>query len=132
MLVLYISVEGAQDLCCKCCFYLGLDPAGPSFTGEPPEQRLDPTDAQFVDVIHSDTDGNDIALTCLFQLEERQESKREGISYLSNIQLVLQEYILCYHEHSFAVQVCMNTEAASTWLSLNQSLLRQPGSAVST
>ncbi|XP_077030833.1 lipase member I isoform X1 [Agelaius phoeniceus] len=35
----------------------GLDPAGPSFTGEPPEHRLDPTDAQFVDVIHSDIDG---------------------------------------------------------------------------
>ncbi|XP_059728804.1 lipase member I isoform X2 [Haemorhous mexicanus] len=35
----------------------GLDPAGPSFTGEPPERRLDPTDAQFVDVIHSDIDG---------------------------------------------------------------------------
>ncbi|XP_068036719.1 lipase member I isoform X3 [Anomalospiza imberbis] len=34
----------------------GLDPAGPSFTGEPPERRLDPTDAQFVDVIHSDID----------------------------------------------------------------------------
>ncbi|XP_039569147.1 lipase member I [Passer montanus] len=34
----------------------GLDPAGPSFTGEPPESRLDPTDAQFVDVIHSDID----------------------------------------------------------------------------
>ncbi|RMC12076.1 hypothetical protein DUI87_11211 [Hirundo rustica rustica] len=34
----------------------GLDPAGPSFTREPPEHRLDPTDAQFVDVIHSDID----------------------------------------------------------------------------
>ncbi|KAM6145143.1 lipase member I [Phoenicopterus ruber ruber] len=34
----------------------GLDPAGPSFTREPPEGRLDRTDAQFVDVIHSDSD----------------------------------------------------------------------------
>ncbi|KAJ7419690.1 Lipase member H [Willisornis vidua] len=34
----------------------GLDPAGPSFTHEPPERRLDHTDAQFVDIIHSDTD----------------------------------------------------------------------------
>ncbi|XP_039770277.1 lipase member H [Ornithorhynchus anatinus] len=34
----------------------GLDPAGPLFNGKPPEDRLDPTDAQFVDVIHSDTD----------------------------------------------------------------------------
>ncbi|CAM4600036.1 unnamed protein product, partial [Lepidochelys olivacea] len=35
----------------------GLDPAGPLFNGKPPEERLDPTDAQFVDVIHSDIDG---------------------------------------------------------------------------
>lgn len=35
-----------------------------------------------MDVIHSDTDGNNRALTCLFQLEERQESKREGTSCL--------------------------------------------------
>ncbi|KAK2540982.1 Lipi [Columba guinea] len=34
----------------------GLDPAGPSFTQQPPEERLDRTDAQFIDVIHSDTD----------------------------------------------------------------------------
>ncbi|KAM8902060.1 lipase member H isoform 2-T2 [Lycaon pictus] len=35
----------------------GLDPAGPLFNGRPPEDRLDPGDAQFVDVIHSDIDG---------------------------------------------------------------------------
>ncbi|XP_006884226.1 PREDICTED: lipase member H [Elephantulus edwardii] len=34
----------------------GLDPAGPLFNGKPPQDRLDPGDAQFVDVIHSDTD----------------------------------------------------------------------------
>ncbi|XP_035269062.1 lipase member H isoform X1 [Anguilla anguilla] len=33
-----------------------LDPAGPLFSGTPPEERLDPTDAQFVDVLHTDTD----------------------------------------------------------------------------
>uniref|UniRef100_A0A8C9FT69 Triacylglycerol lipase n=1 Tax=Pavo cristatus TaxID=9049 RepID=A0A8C9FT69_PAVCR len=31
----------------------GLDPAGPYFEGTPAEVRLDPTDANFVDVIHS-------------------------------------------------------------------------------
>ncbi|KAG8175503.1 hypothetical protein JTE90_009137 [Oedothorax gibbosus] len=32
----------------------GLDPAGPWFSATPPEVRLDPTDALFVDVIHTD------------------------------------------------------------------------------
>ena len=39
--------------CNKCGVLLGLDPAGPYFEGTPPEVRLDPTDANFVDVIHS-------------------------------------------------------------------------------
>ncbi|XP_074153427.1 lipase member I-like [Sminthopsis crassicaudata] len=33
----------------------GLDPAGPYFSQKPPHKRLDYTDAQFVDVIHSDS-----------------------------------------------------------------------------
>ena len=32
----------------------GLDPAGPYYEWMPPEVRLDPTDAEFVDAIHSD------------------------------------------------------------------------------
>lgn len=37
--------------------FAGLDAAGPLFNDKPPEHRLDPTDAQFVDVLHTDIDG---------------------------------------------------------------------------
>ena len=33
---------------------VGLDPAGPLFASTPPAVRLDPSDATFVDVIHTD------------------------------------------------------------------------------
>lgn len=37
--------------------YAGLDPAGPQFTGKDKDERLDPGDAEFVDVLHTDIDG---------------------------------------------------------------------------
>ncbi|XP_067006725.2 inactive pancreatic lipase-related protein 1 [Anabrus simplex] len=38
----------------------GLDPTGPYFQGMPTEVRLDPTDAEFVDVIHTDMSTADV------------------------------------------------------------------------
>ena len=45
-------------------FLLGLDPAGPQFTGQPTQTRLDPTDAAFVQAIHTNSQdfGSDEAM----------------------------------------------------------------------
>ena len=37
--------------------FAALDPAGPLFTGTTPDKHLDFTDAKFVDVLHTDIDG---------------------------------------------------------------------------
>lgn len=42
--------------------FAALDPAGPQFTGTLLKDRLDPSDAQFVDVVHTDIDGQFITL----------------------------------------------------------------------
>lgn len=51
------TLSGAEVMPHSWFYVTGLDPAGPLYRGKPPSERLDPTDAQFVDVIHSDTDG---------------------------------------------------------------------------
>jgi hypothetical protein len=38
--------------------FIGLDPAGPYFENTDPRVHLDPTDALFVDVIHTDGANN--------------------------------------------------------------------------
>lgn len=37
--------------------FAGLDPAGVFYSSSSPEDQLDSTDAQFVDVLHTDIDG---------------------------------------------------------------------------
>ena len=39
-------------------FQIGLDPAAPAFTKNNPAIRISPTDAAFVDVLHTDGGGN--------------------------------------------------------------------------
>lgn len=42
--------------------FAALDPAGPGFKGKNPEDRLDSSDAQFVDALHTDIDCQSITL----------------------------------------------------------------------
>ena len=54
--------------------FAALDPAGPRFTGTLPKDRLDPSDAQFVDALHTDIDGQD-GCVCV---TEREDPWREA------------------------------------------------------
>ena len=59
--------------------FSGLDPAGPAFEGTHARVRLDPTDADFVDVIHTDSDslvntGNLFSITGHKKLNRGPES----------------------------------------------------------
>ncbi len=51
---IFIFIRWHDDL----LVLIGLDPAGPYFENTDPTVRLDPTDALFVDVIHTDGSHN--------------------------------------------------------------------------
>lgn len=59
-----------------------LDPAGPQFTGLEPKDRLDPTDAQFVDVLHTDMDCT-LNWYSLLYADQPQHCSREKDSVLA-------------------------------------------------
>lgn len=50
----YNYPSGSYDIF-KMCDFIGLDPAQPYFQGTPTSIRLDKSDAEFVDVIHTDS-----------------------------------------------------------------------------
>ena len=54
--------------------FTGLDPAGPLFEDEHPAVRLDPTDAQFVDVLHTDTSSAGILMEVGYEVDLVQVS----------------------------------------------------------
>lgn len=43
----------------------GLDPAGPAFYSQPPERRIDKTDADFVDILHTNS-GSLVEVSCMW------------------------------------------------------------------
>lgn len=72
---------------------IGLDPAGPYFENTDPKVRLDPTDAQFVDVMHTDGSHNLLlglgwsSLPCLrstFPVSFSQEVSNEWVTSTSS------------------------------------------------
>ncbi|XP_053549742.1 lipase member H-like [Bombina bombina] len=76
----------------------GLDPAGPLYNGNSPEERLHHTDAQFVDVIHSDID----ALGYRESLGHIDFYPNGGIDQPGCPQTILSgsEYFKCDHQRS--------------------------------
>nr|XP_045619456.1 pancreatic lipase-related protein 2-like isoform X2 [Procambarus clarkii]XP_045619457.1 pancreatic lipase-related protein 2-like isoform X2 [Procambarus clarkii] len=95
----------------------GLDPAGPYFTNTPPEVRLDPTDADFVDVIHTDVPVEAWQLAKMGHPDaighidfypnggsDQAGCKGSAVSYIENERTVaggILTYIGCNHHRSF-------------------------------
>ncbi|MXQ82046.1 hypothetical protein E5288_WYG012500 [Bos mutus] len=81
----------------------GLDPAGPQFSGKPSTGRLDYTDADFVDVIHTDTNGNNAGFTSyLFENAKRdmdtgEEEKETVVDEV--LSLKLYDYYISHKQH---------------------------------
>ncbi|KAK7052800.1 hypothetical protein SK128_022400 [Halocaridina rubra] len=99
----------------------GLDPAEPLFKGLPPSVRLDPTDANFVDVIHTDSDsiyllglGMEQAVGhvdfypnngrrqpgCLNPLEAFFEGVGQGFDYIKGLSPDQSSFVTCSHSRS--------------------------------
>ena len=66
----------------------GLDPAGPSFRGQPPSARLDMPDAQFVDIVHTHAHGSWFKVLNLGIGE--QIGRRTLLSEIENSKLVIE------------------------------------------
>lgn len=81
----------------------GLDPAGPQFSGKPSTGRLDYTDADFVDVIHTDTNGNNAGfISYLFENAKRdmdtgEEEKETVVDEV--LSLKLYDYYISHKQH---------------------------------
>ena len=85
----YLYIIGL--LCRRTGYFIyisGLDPAGPLFENKDPKVRLDPTDAKFVDVIHTDGDS-------LVELG-RYNANLSFILYCISLQLVLKPQLYCH------------------------------------
>ncbi|XP_028655066.2 lipase member H-like [Erpetoichthys calabaricus] len=82
----------------------GLDPAGPLFTGRSPEERLDPNDAMFVDVLHTDID----ALGYREPLGHIDFYANGGTDQPGCPRTILggKEYLVCDHQRSVFLFLC--------------------------
>ncbi|XP_051937354.1 phospholipase A1 member A isoform X2 [Hippocampus zosterae] len=98
----------------------GLDPAGPMFKGADTFDRLDPSDAQFVDAIHTDSDYFGISIPVGhvdFFLNGGNDQTGCARSRFASVLgfIPVYGYVIC--DHMRALQVYMSALNASCWLS---------------
>ncbi|XP_019735435.1 phospholipase A1 member A [Hippocampus comes] len=98
----------------------GLDPAGPMFKGADTFDRLDPSDAQFVDAIHTDSDYFGISIPVghvdFFLNGGNDQTGCSRSRFASVLGFIpVYGYVIC--DHMRALQVYMSALNASCWLS---------------